>query len=321
MNPGLISVVIPVYNEEECLPILKERLEKVLSAMEIPWEIVLVNDGSRDRTGEILDRFHDEDERFRIIHLSRNFGHQMALTAGLDHAAGDAVISMDADLQDPPECLHEMIARWKGGDQIVYARRLSRERSYNVLKARVASLFYRMLSAISDIPIPPDTGDFRLMDRRVIDVLRRVRERHRYIRGLSVWAGYRQSEVVYERAERRAGQSKYSLSKLALLGLDGVISFSVVPLRLAALLGLGSTLVAFLLAAWSVWRRFCQPYPDFAIGWASLFIVVLLMGGVQLLVLGIFGEYIGRIYEESKGRPLYLIAETRGIRASSPEKI
>jgi polyisoprenyl-phosphate glycosyltransferase len=309
----VISVVVPVFNEESCLPELRRRLAAVLDGAGLPWEIVFVNDGSRDGSAGILDDFHKADARIKCLHLSRNFGHQIAVTAGIDHAAGDAVVTIDADLQDPPELIAEMIRLWKEDFQVVYARRTRREKGYGAAKNAVAKLFYRTLALIAEVKIPIDTGDFRLMDRRVADAVRAARERNRFVRGLSVWAGFRQTEVVYDRAVRAGGESHYSLRKLALLGLDGIFSFSIAPLRIATFLGLATSAAAFLLILWGVWIRFYSYYPPEAIGWASLITVVLFMGGIQLVMLGILGEYIGRIYEEAKRRPMYLIARASGI--------
>jgi dolichol-phosphate mannosyltransferase len=310
-----LSVVAPAYNEAAVLPEFRARLVAALEDLPHPWEVILVDDGSGDGTAEAISSFHAEDPRFKAIHLSRNFGHQIAVTAGLDHASGDAVVVLDADLQDPPELIPRLVAAWEGGAEVVYGRREAREEGYGRIKALVAAAFYRILRRLSDVDIPVDTGDFRLLDRRVVEVLRTARERHRFVRGLSAWAGFRRAEVRYRREERRAGRSKYSLWGLAQLAADGVLSFSTAPLRLATLLGLASSLAAFFLIVWAIYRRLFTFYPLEAIGWASLIIVVLFIGGIQLLMLGILGEYLGRTYEEVKRRPLYVVDRTAGLAA------
>ncbi len=299
-----LSVVVPAYNEEEVLRPLYERLRSVLDGAGVSWEIVLVDDGSTDRTRQILEELHREDPRVRAVFLSRNFGHQLALTAGLDHARGRAVVAIDADLQDPPEVIPEMLARWREGLDVVYGQRVER-RGESLFKRVTAAAFYRLLRRLTPVPIPVDTGDFRLMDRRVVDELRRLREHHRFVRGMVAWLGFRQGAVRYERAPRLAGETKYPLRKMLRFALDAAISFSFLPLRIATLLGLLTAALCLGYAAFAVVAKLtgAAELP----GWASLMVAILFLGAVQLVSLGIVGEYVGRIYEEVKGRPLYVV--------------
>lgn len=308
-----LSVVVPVYNEEGTLAEFRRRLVAVLEPLGLDWEVVFVDDGSSDGTAGILARFHAEDPRLRALHLSRNFGHQVALSAGIDHARGDAVVTIDADLQDPPEEIPRLVEAWRAGHEIVHARRTRREAEHGRAKAALAAVFYRLLARLSEVPIPVDVGDFRLLDRRVVGVLRALPERNRYVRGLSAWTGFRQAEVLYERAPRAGGRSKYSWGRLLDLAASGLVSFSTAPLRLATCLGLASSGLAFFLILVTIARRLLFAYPLEAIGWASTMIVILFLGGLQLIMLGIFGEYIGRIYGEVKRRPLYLVDRAEGI--------
>lgn len=309
----LLSVVVPCYNEQEVIRSTHARLSAVLQAGEGDgYEIIYVNDGSRDDTARALRTIQEGDSHVRVIHFARNFGHQIAVTAGIEHAAGDAVVLIDADLQDPPETIHDLVARWREGYEVVYGVRTGRvgESSFKLLTAKV---FYRLIARMSETPIALDTGDFRLMDRKVVDALLQMPERHRFIRGMVGWVGFRQTGVGYARAPRAAGESKYPLSKMLRFALDGITSFSTMPLRIA--IWLGFTCAAFavlgIVAALFV-RLFTN---DWVTGWAGLFIAVLFMGGVQLLGLGIIGEYVGRIYQEAKRRPLYLVADRLGFGA------
>jgi len=307
----LISVVVPCFNEQEVLPATHARLAAVMQAMEgFDYEIVYVDDGSRDETGEMLRQLQASDGHVRVLFLSRNFGHQMASTAGLDAAEGDAVVLIDADLQDPPELIPEMVARWKEGYDVVYGQRRRRE-GETAFKLFTAKVFYRLFHRLAAIDMPLDTGDFRLMDRRVVQAVRRLRERDRFLRGMVSWMGFRQTAVLYRRAPRAAGQSKYPVWKMLRFALDGIFSFSVLPLRLATVLGagvLGAATVALLyaLVAWVSTGQWVG-------GGAALVMAMLLLGGVQLLCLGVIGEYVGRIYGEAKQRPLYLLRERLGF--------
>jgi dolichol-phosphate mannosyltransferase len=303
----LLSVVIPVYNEEATVDELRRRLGGVLDRVEPDYEVLLVNDGSRDGTAEALKGIARAGSRWRAIHFSRNFGHQAAVAAGLRFATGRAVVVMDADLQDPPELLEQMLARWREGFEVVYAQRVSREREGPV-KRGLAWLYYRVLRAVSPVDIPTDTGDFCLMDRKVVDQLIALPERNRYIRGLRAWVGFRQTSVQFERAPRFAGEPKYTFRKSLGLGVNGIISFSKAPLRLATWLGMLVSLMSFVLVIVFVIEKLTRGF-DIR-GWASTVVIILFLGGVQLLTIGIIGEYLSRIYDEVKQRPLYVVRET-----------
>jgi glycosyltransferase involved in cell wall biosynthesis len=306
-----VSSILPVYNERENLNTLMQRLPPVLdSATDGSFEIVFVDDGSRDGSAEILDSISAADPSVRVIHFSRNFGHQAALQAGLDAATGDAVILMDADLQDPPEVLHQFIEKWRAGYDVVYAVR--RKRKENFLKRAAYSIFYRSMKIIAEIDVPLDVGDFCLMDRRVVDMLVTLRERHRFLRGLRSWVGFKQMGIEYQRDARLAGAPKYTLRKLVGLALSGYIGFSSMPLRAAAWLGVLSAAGGFGLAIWVLLRTLIES-PSPPQGWASTMSVILFVGGVQLLVLGIIGEYLGRVYDEVRNRPLYVVRSRVGF--------
>jgi dolichol-phosphate mannosyltransferase len=302
-----LSVVIPVYNEEATVDELHRRLAAVLERVEPDHEVLLVNDGSRDGTAEALRRIAESGSRWRAIHFSRNFGHQAAVAAGLRYATGQAVVVMDADLQDPPELLEAMLARWHDGFEVVYAQRVSRDRE-GPLKRGLAWLYYRILRAVAPVDIPADTGDFCLMDRKVVDQLIALPERNRYIRGLRAWVGFRQTSVQFERAARFAGEPKYTFRKSLSLGFNGIISFSKAPLRLATWLGLVVSLASFILAVVFIVQKLTGQFE--IRGWASTVVIILFLGGVQLLTIGIIGEYLSRIYDEVKQRPLYVVRDT-----------
>ncbi len=307
----LLSVVVPCYNEEAVIHETHRRLSRVLSNLEdLEYELVYVNDGSRDRTPLLLQQLQVNDRRVRVVQFSRNFGHQIAVTAGLEHAAGDAVVLIDADLQDPPEVIREMVRRWREGYDVAYGVRTDRP-GESAFKLGTAKLFYRGINRLSDTPIPLDTGDFRLMDRKVVDALQTMPERDRFVRGMVSWVGFRQVAVPYRREARFAGESKYPLFKMVRFALDGVTSFSVQPLRLATWLGFLVSGLALVGITYALTLRLFTS--NWVTGWTALFIMVLFLGGVQLLSLGIIGEYIGRIYGEAKRRPLYLVAETHGF--------
>jgi dolichol-phosphate mannosyltransferase len=309
-SPPTISIIAPVYNEEQALPVLYDRISATLDAIGEPWELVLVNDGSWDRSLEIMRELHEKDERVRIVNFSRNFGHQIAITAGTDYAQGQAVIIIDADLQDPPSLFAEMIGKWREGYEVVYAIRKERK-GESKFKLWTASLFYRLINSITGVDIPLDTGDFRLMDRKVVDAMRRLREHHRFMRGLSVWVGFKQTGVEYVREERYAGETKYPFSKMLRFALDGITSFSYMPLQLATYLGFiiaGLSVLAIIL---TVILRLSGSQAFF--GQATTLVMVLFLGGIQLISLGIIGEYLGRIYEEVKRRPLYIVDEAVGF--------
>ena len=308
----LLSIVVPCYNEQEVIGETVDRLRALCLELEgsqaqsLETELIFVDDGSADRTREILKARAQEDKRIRIIGLARNFGHQIAVTAGIDAAAGDVVALIDADLQDPPEVIHQMLARWREGHDVVYGTRSERD-GESRFKLAAAHGFYRLLNHLSDIPIPPDTGDFRLMSREVADALRAMPERDRFVRGMVSWVGFRQTALPYRRAERFAGRSKYPLRKMLRFAMDGILSFSTKPLQFSIALGLAASALAFLGIAYAlILRLFTNIWVE---GWTALMIAVLFIGGVQLVCIGILGEYIGRIYHEVKNRPLYVVQE------------
>jgi len=306
-----VCVVSPVYCEQDGIQTFYERLVAALEPMEgIAFQLVLVDDGSTDGTLDVLRKIAEKDDRVRVLALSRNFGHQLAITCGMDAARGDVVIVMDSDLQDPPEVIPQMLEQWRAGSKVVYGVRSSRDGETR-LKLATARAFYRLLNRLSDVPLPLDAGDFRLLDRQVIDVLSQLREDNRYIRGLVSWVGFPQSAVVYEREARYAGQTKYSLTKMVKLATDGITSFSQRPLRLAFTAGAVIMAVSALLAAYIAFAKLADPARAIP-GFASLMCAVLFLGGVQLLFLGLLGEYVGRIYRETKRRPLYVVADSFG---------
>jgi polyisoprenyl-phosphate glycosyltransferase len=305
-----LSIVVPCYNEQEGIRACHERLTEVLRALREPYEIIYVDDGSRDNTSAILYEIHLRDSHVVIVQLSRNFGHQPAVTAGLSAALGQAVVIIDADLQDPPELIPEMVALWRSGYKVVYGIRNSRE-GETTFKLWTARAFYRIINSLSDVEIPLDTGDFRLIDRVVLDIFLRMPERHRLLRGMWSWIGFPQIGLPYERAARFAGETKYPLRKMLGLALDGIVSFSTVPLRLVTLLGFLSAGVAFMGIIYTLVIRLLTH--SWVRGWAISFVGMLFMAGVQMLCLGILGEYIGRIYTESKQRPLFVLNETRRV--------
>ncbi|HVF50081.1 MAG TPA: glycosyltransferase family 2 protein [Pyrinomonadaceae bacterium] len=310
----ILSVVVPCYNEEDVIAETHRRLVGVLEGIGdgARFEIIYVDDGSRDRTAHVLHEIQRGDERVRVLLLSRNFGHQIAVTAGLEHARGDAVVLIDADLQDPPEVIPEMLAAWRAGSHVAYGVRTDRAGETR-FKLWTAKLFYRLMNRLSGVEIPLDTGDFRLMDRRVVASLLSMPERDRFLRGMVSWVGFRQTPVHYKRAPRFAGASKYPFFKMLRFATDGVLSFSFTPLRLAIWMGFVAILFAFGGILYAVLLRFFFDPSHWVRGWASLFVAILFMGGVQLLSLGIIGEYIGRIYGEVKQRPLYFVRERLGF--------
>jgi len=302
-----LSLVLPIYNEEEVIPELHKRLGEFLTQLALPAEVVFVNDGSRDKSMELLRGIAAEDPRYRVVSFARNFGHQRAITAGVDFARGKAVVVMDADLQDPPEVVLEMVAKWRQGFDVVYARR--RKRAGETWFKRVtARVFYRVFAAMIPIQVPLDTGDFRLMSRRVVLVLRELRETHRFVRGMVAWVGFKQTEVLYDRPGRFAGETKYPLRKMVSFAIDGITSFSVLPLRFATYMGMLMILASVGVIIWALVAKFVLH--QFVQGWTGMMIVIAVFASVQLLMIGILGEYIGRIYEEVKRRPLYIVGDT-----------
>jgi dolichol-phosphate mannosyltransferase len=307
-----VSLVLPVYNEEQVLGELLRRLGLLLGEMDVAhnWEVIFVNDGSRDRSREIIEAACLTEERFKLINLSRNFGHQIAITAGIDRADGDAIVIMDADLQDPPEIIAEMLQRFAEGYDVVYAVRRRRE-GESWFKRASAAVFYRTLKRVVGVDIPTDTGDFRLMSRRAVLALRGLREANRFVRGLVAWIGFRQTAVHYDRSARFAGDTHYPLHKMLRFASDGIVSFSTLPLRVATFLGVLSGIGAACVALWVLIAVVSGA--DAVPGWATIMLAVSLASSAQLLMIGILGEYLGRVYDEVKRRPLYLIDNTHNM--------
>jgi polyisoprenyl-phosphate glycosyltransferase len=312
----LLSVVIPCLNEQEGIGETHRRLCAVLEQASVYFEVLYVDDGSTDSTPDVLRELQTHDARIRVIRLSRNFGHQIAITAGLEHASGDAVVIIDADLQDPPEVILEFLAKWADGYDVVYGVRIQRE-GETTFKIWSAKLFYRLIGHLSDTDIPVDTGDFRLMDRRVIDTLTSMPERDRFVRGMVSWLGFSQVAVPYRRVARVAGVTKFSFFRMLRFALDGIFSFSILPLRLATWTGFAASALALFGVAVILLERFLD-MPGLVKGWSSAVVAQLFIGGVQLICLGIIGEYVGRIYGESKRRPLYIVRERIGFETRQP---
>ena len=305
------SLIIPIYNEEETIPELYRRVSAVMDSLDDSVELILINDGSRDRSLNLMRELQERDARVCYISFARNFGHQAAVTAGLNFARGQVIVVLDADLQDPPELIPKMIESWQAGYHVVYAQRTKRKKE-SWFKRLTAYVFYRLLRQLADVDIPADTGDFCLMDRQVVDLLNSMPERNRYIRGLRAWIGFRQTAVKFERDPRFAGEVKYTFKKSLALAINSLVSFSKIPLRLSTYLGLFSALIALLMALLVLYWRLQQPDSPVT-GLATILIAVFFLGSVQLIGIGILGEYIGRIYEEVKGRPAYTIAEIAGL--------
>ncbi len=302
-----LSVIVPAYNEASVLPVFQARLAQVLNDLALSAEIIYVNDGSSDETLAVLQRLHEADRRVAIIDLSRNFGKEIALTAGLDHASGDAVIVIDADLQDPPELIPELIGQWREGYDVVYAKRLSRE-GESFLKRTTAGLFYRLIRRLGGrVQIPEDTGDYRLINRRALDALSGLRERHRFMKGLLAWIGFRQKAVTYHRQPRQAGASKWNYWQLWNFSLEGITGFTIGPLKVATYVGMATALFAIGYGIYIIIDTLLYGNP--VAGYPSLMVAVLMLGGLQLMTIGIVGEYLGRVFNETKGRPLYLVAD------------
>ena len=305
------SLIIPIYNEEETIPELYRRVSDVMDSLDDSVELILINDGSRDRSLNLMRELQERDARVCYISFARNFGHQAAVTAGLNFARGQVIVVLDADLQDPPELIPKMIESWQAGYHVVYAQRTKRKKE-SWFKRLTAYVFYRLLRRLADVDIPADTGDFCLMDRQVVDLLNSMPERNRYIRGLRAWIGFRQTAVKFERDPRFAGEVKYTFKKSLALAINSLVSFSKIPLRISTYLGLFSALIALLMALLVLYWRLQQPDSPVT-GLATILIAVFFLGSVQLISVGILGEYIGRIYEEVKGRPAYTIAEIAGL--------
>lgn len=302
----VFSVVVPMFNEEESLPVLYQRIVDVMEQTSESWEFVMVDDGSSDSTADLIREYARKDKRVRPVILARNFGHQIAVTAGLDYTRGDAIVIIDADLQDPPEVILELIGKWREGYEVVYAVRETRE-GETFFKLWTARMFYRIINRITSMKIPVDTGDFRLMDRKVVDVMNQMREHHRFLRGMSVWVGFKQVGVKYKRAARYAGETHYPLKKMLKLAITAITGFSFFPLQVATYLGFISSGISIIVIPVVVIMRLMGNQAF--LGQASTLIAVLFLGGVQLIFLGILGEYIGRIYDEVRNRPLYIVRE------------
>ena len=305
------SLVVPIFNEEAVIPILLRRLDALLEALDAPAEVIVVDDGSNDTSAIVIEAKTRADKRYRLIKLSRNFGHQIAITSGLDHAAGRAAIVMDADLQDPPEVVLEMIAKWKEGYDVVSAERASRQ-GESRFKRSTAESFYRLMGSLGDFPRPRNAGDFRLVDRRALDCFLAMPERERFVRGMFAWIGFRHGTVTFDRPPRAAGMSKYSLRKMIALAANGLLSFSDAPLRLALWAGGAVSLLAFVYGL-SVIGRWALSDPSLERGWSSTIVIIAALGGANMLMTGVVGLYVGRIYAEAKGRPLYIVERTTGF--------
>lgn len=315
-NVPLLSMVIPCYNEEEVIGETVRRLKVFCAELQgLDVELIFVDDGSRDRTREILKSLASEDTRIRVIGFARNFGHQIAVTAGMDAARGDAVVLIDADLQDPPEVVHQMVRKWREGFDVVYGTRSERP-GESTFKLATARGFYRLLNRLSDTPIPLDTGDFRLMSRPVVDTLRAMPECDRFLRGMVSWVGFKQTALSYSRERRFAGESKYPLGKMVRFATDGILSFSTKPLQMSVAMGMFSAALALLGICYALFLRlFTRMWVE---GWTTIMITVLFIGGVQLISVGILGEYVGRIYNAIKKRPLYVVQEYLGFDQNGP---
>jgi polyisoprenyl-phosphate glycosyltransferase len=312
-GPPTISVVAPVFNEEALVEEFCRRTVAALEPLGEPFEVVLVNDGSRDRSAQIMREIHRRDPRVKVLSFSRNFGHQLAITAGTDYAQGRAVVVIDSDLQDPPEVIPSLVAKWREGYEVVYAVREERE-GETWFKTVTASFFYRLIAKITSVELPVDAGDFRLMDRKVVDALARIREHHRFMRGLSVWVGFNSVGMPYKRLARKAGSTKYPLRKMLKFALDGITSFSYLPLQLATYMGFITAALSLIFIFVVFALRLGSPNAQSAAfyGQAATLASVLFIGAVQMISIGIIGEYVGRIYDEVKGRPLYIVAEALG---------
>jgi glycosyltransferase involved in cell wall biosynthesis len=320
-----LSLVLPIHNEEEVIPELHLRLQALLVSLNVNTEVIFVDDGSRDRSLDLLRGLSTQEPRYRVVSFARNFGHQAAITAGLDYSRGEAVVVMDADLQDPPEVVSEMLAKWRLGFDVVYGVRRKRE-GETWFKLLTARLFYRVFAAMIPIDVPLDAGDFRLMSRPVVLTLNALRETHRFVRGMVAWVGFRQTRVFYDRPGRFAGQTKYPFRKMLRFAIDGITSFSVLPLRFSTYLGIVMSLMAMGVTTWAIVAKYLLKQT--VTGWTAIVVTIAAFASVQFFMIGILGEYVGRIYEQVKGRPLYVVREevnllsTRaGLEAAAPDPV
>ncbi len=306
----LLSIIVPVYNEDKNILPLLNRLIPVVK--KYSYEILFISDGSTDNTEKVIKNEAKKNKNIKLISFQRNFGHQMALTCGYQYTQGDAIISIDADLQDPPEIIPQMISQWQKGSKIVYAKRKERE-GEGFFKKTTADLFYRLINLLSDIPIPNDVGDYRLLDKEVVHFLNELPEKSRFLRGLVAWPGYPSTIIEFKREKRNAGQTHYPFSKMLNFALEGIISFSIKPLRLATYLGFLTAIFGFLGIIYAVYRRIFLPHEYWVTGWTALFVAVMFLGGIQLITIGIIGEYIGKIYQQLQNRPFFIIKEKVNI--------
>ncbi|MCG6144892.1 glycosyltransferase [Leptospira bandrabouensis] len=322
-NPKLLSIIIPCYNEESSLPFLKERLEDLIKILPTKVEVIFVNDGSSDQTIFQLVSWAEKDPQIQVVSLSRNFGHQLAVTAGMDYAKGDAVVVMDADLQDPPEVILEMLTKYREGYDVVYGQRLARS-GESFFKKATAWAFYRLMKILVHKDLPLDSGDFRLISRRCLDALNGLRENHRFLRGMNAWIGFPQTPVFYKRDPRVAGETKYPLRKMLKLAMNAAVSFSPLPLRFSLALGIIVAIIGFAVGFYALFRAFQHFILEMPIvynpGWATIVTLICLIGGSILISIGILGEYIARIFEESKGRPLYVVEFVKGSSLTEKSK-
>ena len=316
-NSVELSVVVPLYNEEANINYLMERLLIVFDTLNTTYEIVCVNDGSRDNTLKLLVEYHERNPAIKVVNLSRNFGKEIALTAGIDYATGAAIIPIDADLQDPPELIAQLVAKWREGYDVVYATRRSRS-GESWLKRFTANSFYKTITKMSPVPIPPNTGDFRLLDRQVVEAIKQLPERTRFMKGLFAWVGYKQTSILFDREPRFGGKTTWNYWKLWNFALDGITSFSLFPLKIWSYIGLVVSLISLLYASFLIMRTLILGID--VPGYASLMVAVLFFGGIQLITLGIIGEYLGRVYEEVKRRPLYFVRESYGFNNKKQDK-
>lgn len=312
-----LSLVIPVFNEEATLPELARRLDEFLGALDETWEVVFIDDGSKDRSLQMLRELAAREPRYKVLSFGRNFGHQIAITAGVDVAEGAAVVVMDADLQDPPEVVREMLVKFREGFDVVYGVRTKRH-GESLFKRVTAALFYRLLRSMLGFEVPVDTGDFRLMSRQMVVTLRSLREKHRFVRGMVAWVGFKQTRVYYERPARFAGETKYPLSKMMRFAIDGITSFSIIPVRMATWLGVATGFLAVFIGLWAIVQKLRGA--PVVVGWTTIMMLVAFCSSAQLLMTGVLGEYVGRIYEEVKRRPLYTVAERLNLPATDAER-